>query len=282
MTRTKKPRKPSSIRNELGTQGFFSHSLVSSHNISQKSNYEDLNNFLTRTYTSTDHLQKELKCFYEKKVKAHNERYRSSCSHAKAVFKETIQSFPNTYLNSMICKPMVEELLNDQNKCLNETGPKPRPSRARKPDITCNALCEFKRPKTPRVNRSSSRKRSTSAPPPITTPSSDRFKTPTNSRQNLGPMSMITPKVSATPMCFLRRPEHGEVAFASSGSPLLVGRVSLDDIPTVSIPLQDGRIFSILPDPGASAPSLPEFDEETKKYLKTLRQHLELLAPNTP
>lgn len=55
-------------------------------------------------------------------------------------------------------------------------------------------------------------------------------------------MPVITPKMATAPMCVLRRPEHGEVAFATSGSPLLVGRVSLEDVPTVTVPLRDGRV----------------------------------------
>jgi len=277
MTRTKRPRKTSSIKKDFEGSS-SSHSSVAS-NCKPNLPRQKSDNFLSRDFDSAEHFLEEFELLYEAKLEVRHKKYKSACEHVKRIFEETRKNMPETFLNSKIRSYFDEDLLKVEDKA---EGNKARPSRICKP---ASSTYEFKRPKTPQVSRRSSRKRSVSAPPrpqPMATPKCDLFKTPSNSLQKLGPISSITPKVSNTPMCVMRRPERGEVVFASTGSPLLVGRVSLEDIPTVTVPLQDGRIFSILPDPSAGPPCLPEFDEETKKYLKTLRQHLELLAPSSP
>lgn len=53
----------------------------------------------------------------------------------------------------------------------------------------------------------------------------------------------ITPKIySNTPMSVMRRPQVGEMAVSLTGSPLLVGSVTCEEVPTVNVPLLDGRV----------------------------------------
>lgn len=47
----------------------------------------------------------------------------------------------------------------------------------------------------------------------------------------------------STPFSMMRRPQVGELAMSMSGSPLMVGAIPSDDIPTVNVPLQDGRVI---------------------------------------
>lgn len=40
----------------------------------------------------------------------------------------------------------------------------------------------------------------------------------------------------------MRRPQVGEMAVSLTGSPLLVGSVTCEEVPTVNVPLLDGRV----------------------------------------
>lgn len=102
--------------------------------------------------------------------------------------------------------------------------------------------------------------------------SGSKYKTPSN--RNIPSMPMVTPKVNPNiPLAVLRRPRQGEFAMSISGSPLMVSSVTYDEMASVSVPLPDGRVLSILPTEGIAAASL-NLDEETRKQLLKLRSNL--------
>ncbi len=162
--------------------------------------------------------------------------------------------------------------LKDENKeiCFTENYNFSKPKSAvqrslRKRSNSCNTRGTSK--KTPSV-RSSSCDRSNRN----THDSETKFKTPLN--RPIPNIPMVTPKVNPNqPMAVLRRPRMGEMAISMSGSPLMVSSVSHDEVISVSIPLPDGRILSILPTEGIDAANL-SLDNETRLQLKKLRQNL--------
>ncbi|XP_025199165.1 borealin-like [Melanaphis sacchari] len=100
-----------------------------------------------------------------------------------------------------------------------------------------------------------------------------RFKTPIN-RLPVPASATVTPKVNMhEPISMMRRPNQGEVALSMTGSPLMVSSVSRDDMATVSVPLANGNILSILPRAGATMDI--SFDEQTKNELLLLKGNIE-------
>lgn len=109
---------------------------------------------------------------------------------------------------------------------------------------------------------------------------SSKYKTPVN-RPPLPASVTVTPKVNVNePMSMMRRPNQGEVALSMTGSPLMISSVSRDDMATVSVPLANGNILSILPRAGATMDI--SFDEQTKNELLLLKGNIEgLLKMNS-
>ncbi|KAL5233544.1 hypothetical protein ACI65C_000954 [Semiaphis heraclei] len=100
-----------------------------------------------------------------------------------------------------------------------------------------------------------------------------KFKTPVNRLPVLN-SATVTPKVNMhEPISMMRRPNQGEVALSMTGSPLMVSSVSRDDMATVSVPLANGNILSILPRAGATMDI--SFDEQTKSELLLLKGNIE-------
>ncbi|KAL4089787.1 hypothetical protein QTP88_024751 [Uroleucon formosanum] len=109
--------------------------------------------------------------------------------------------------------------------------------------------------------------------PLITESMESRFKTPIN-RLPVPASATVTPKVNMhEPISMMRRPNQGEVALSMTGSPLMVSSVSRDDMATVSVPLANGNILSILPRAGATMDI--SFDEQTKSELLLLKGNIE-------
>ncbi|XP_075210701.1 borealin-related [Lycorma delicatula] len=89
------------------------------------------------------------------------------------------------------------------------------------------------------------------------------------------PITTITPKVNMNkPLTVIRHARIGEQAVSMSGSPLMLSSVPREDVATVSVPLQDGRIATILPTPGFQREHMPSLNDETKVQLKKLYKNL--------
>lgn len=102
--------------------------------------------------------------------------------------------------------------------------------------------------------------------------SANKLRTPMN--RNIPLVPAVTPKVNPNqPLSVLRRPRQGEFALSMDGSPLMVSSVTYDDMVTVTIPLADGRVLSILPTEGIDAADL-SLDEITRNQLLKLRSNL--------
>lgn len=102
--------------------------------------------------------------------------------------------------------------------------------------------------------------------------SANKLRTPLN--RNIPSVAAVTPKVNPNqPLSVLRRPRQGEFALSMDGSPLMVSTVTYDDMVTVTIPLADGRVLSILPTEGIDAADL-SLDEITRNQLLKLRSNL--------
>lgn len=102
--------------------------------------------------------------------------------------------------------------------------------------------------------------------------SASKYKTPLN--RAIPQVTFVTPKVNPhQPVSVLRRPKQGEFAMSLTGSPLMVSNVVSDSMVSVSIPLPDGRVLSILPTEGIDAANL-SIDEETRDQLVRLRSNL--------
>nr|CAH7726224.1 unnamed protein product [Callosobruchus chinensis] len=93
-------------------------------------------------------------------------------------------------------------------------------------------------------------------------------------------VGLITPKCNIKqPQLILRRPRGGEVAFSQQGSPLMPGAYVGDDAVNLNIPLDDGRVISLLPKMGAIRDSIiPQFEPETLKQLEQLRMNLDKMC----
>nr|CAI5825690.1 unnamed protein product [Callosobruchus analis] len=100
---------------------------------------------------------------------------------------------------------------------------------------------------------------------------------PTISRNEIG---TITPKCNIKqPQLILRRPRGGEVAFSQEGSPLMPGAYVGDNVVNLNIPLDDGRVISLLPEMGTIRESIiPQFEPETLKQLERLRNNLDKMC----
>ncbi|XP_012253594.2 borealin [Athalia rosae] len=104
----------------------------------------------------------------------------------------------------------------------------------------------------------------------------NKFKTPAMSKTRLNEYALVTPKVKPnTPLSVMRRPRQGEMALSMQGSPLLVTSVVNENVANVNVPLDNGRVLSLLPNDGLRLSYLPEFDDETRRQLLTLKQHLD-------
>ncbi|CAH1992898.1 unnamed protein product [Acanthoscelides obtectus] len=90
----------------------------------------------------------------------------------------------------------------------------------------------------------------------------------------------ITPKCNIKqPQLILRRPRGGEVAFSQEGSPLMPGAYVGDNLVNLNIPLDDGRVISLLPEMGTIRDSIiPQFDPETLQQLDRLRRNLDKMC----
>jgi len=241
---------------------------------------EDLLALVSKTYESPQHFKNELDIYYNNQVKKLEESLSKNKDSYSKLIDGVLQSLPESVLNLLLVGVLEDDQKHgDQNLHPNLMhSPKGRHSRSQQVQEP-----EFKVPRalsdTRRGSRQTSRKRSVSvsdAPPPVFT------RTPSSSKKPFFPLT-VTPKVNLNaPVSMKRRPLNSEIALSIHGSPLMCGSVPRDDIPTVTVPLGDGRVFSIAAEgtPGENSTDIPEWDEETKKYLKTLRQHLEILAPS--
>jgi len=280
MPRTKMPRKKSSMlkKAKLSMRPAPSVESLASSASSATETPDDLLNLLNTTYESVDQFKKAVEVFFEKRVELRKKSYEDSVQIVKNTIANLRSKNPKSFLNANLQSRFDESILKDIDIEPNEKVVTEHRSRLQSSN---KEPTEFKKPRTPRrtsrASSKSSHKRSLSAPAPSAPVPPPVFKTPLNRAQMAG-LKTITPKVSNTPVSVMRRPQHGEVAFSTSGSPLLISAVSREDIPTVSVPLIDGRVFSILPDPGLPPSDLPEFDDDTKKYLRTLREHLAMLS----
>lgn len=161
-------------------------------------------------------------------------------------------------------------IINDiQSLSIKEPGsfvkPKSVQRSLRKRSNSCSSRSTSKKP---HIIRSSSCERSNRN----IYDSGNKFKTPIN--RNITSIPVVTPKVNpSVPLSILRRPRQGEFAMSMSGSPLMVSSVTYDDTVSISIPLSDGRVLSILPTEGIDATNL-SLDEETREQLKKLRSNL--------
>ncbi|XP_046675908.1 uncharacterized protein LOC124364455 [Homalodisca vitripennis] len=270
MPRTKQVRKKTSVAK-----------LISATQKSQV-NQSSAQALVSKEYESPEDLLRELNTYYDLQKQKYEEGCEKACKEVKTLFTNILQELPEHIKLTNVHADVDKDYVSDQNQDPNATyttGPV-RMSRSQK----SNENTDFKMPKAPSRSRtrSSSRKNLSSVTqgPPV---SAEVFKTPTMSSRNLPSGATITPKIyNDKPITVMRRPLHGEMAISLDGSPLMVGATSREDIPTVNVPLHDGRIFSIMPEAGTPPENLPYFDETTKKYLKTLRDHLQILAPNTP
>ncbi|XP_012282880.1 uncharacterized protein LOC105701045 [Orussus abietinus] len=102
------------------------------------------------------------------------------------------------------------------------------------------------------------------------------FKTPAPRRMPSG-YAIVTPKIMPnTPLKILRRPHQGETAISMQGSPLLVSTDIQDSVANVNVALQNGNIISLASTSHELRLShIPSLDEETKRHLQTLRDHLD-------
>lgn len=179
------------------------------------------------------------------------------------MFKMSIPTDVGNSLLQDVPKRSVEESeLGDMSESTYK-----RPSRTREKTI------DIKKRKVERTtSRSTSQKRNVLAP---------QFQTPSTS-VNPRPVTstVITPKVDlAKPLSILRRPKQGERAVSVSGSPLMVSAITHEDFPSISVPLPDGMILSILPDTlGFEPDHIPYLDRQTRRQLETLKSHLQVFC----
>lgn len=155
------------------------------------------------------------------------------------------------------------ETSSKESKKSSDTNPRTKSQRSvRKRSNSCNSRSTQKKPN---VLRSASSDRNVMH-------SASKFKTPVN--RNIPSMPFVTPKVNPNiPLSVLRRPRQGEFAMSISGSPLMVSSVTYDEMASVSVPLPDGRVLSILPTEGIAAANL-NLDETTRKQLRKLHSNI--------
>uniref|UniRef100_A0A1B6MHT3 Borealin C-terminal domain-containing protein n=1 Tax=Graphocephala atropunctata TaxID=36148 RepID=A0A1B6MHT3_9HEMI len=288
MPRTKQIRKKSSMNKRHNPSGPSSSNVTLTDSANLHLDIEEPADVLmpshalvAKEYESSQDFLNKFNIYYDDQIKRHNLSYKLACEEVKTMFCSIIQQLPDAMKHANVHEYLHMGYLEEQQKELNsEDDSNVSHLSSRKPMDT-TVLQPLKTPR--KINtRVSPRRRSlcvAQAPPPQT----EVFKTPLISARRLQPGTTITPKIySETPITVMRRPLHGELAISLSGSPLMVGATSCEDIPTVNVPLRDGRILSIMPEAGAPPLDLPFLDETTRKYLQTLRGHLQILAPNSP
>uniref|UniRef100_A0A1B6MNW3 Borealin C-terminal domain-containing protein n=2 Tax=Graphocephala atropunctata TaxID=36148 RepID=A0A1B6MNW3_9HEMI len=248
---------------------------------SQEHSLSDWSGVLTEVQ-SHDEFLSNLNTYYDHQKQENCLNYEKACTNVKMVFRNIQQQFPDRIKLVNVMKSC-EEYSDDENNNPNTVATSSDRSRSHK-------LTEFKESCK---SRSSSRKHLpsvTQTPTVLATVKKDVnvcitpscLRTPLMSSRRLLPGATIKPKIRDSPITVMRRPIPGEIAVSMNGSPLMVGATSQDDFPTVNVPMEDGRVVSIMPEAGAQPDDLPYFDEATKGYLKTLQRHLKYLAPNTP
>uniref|UniRef100_A0A1B6M3L4 Borealin C-terminal domain-containing protein n=1 Tax=Graphocephala atropunctata TaxID=36148 RepID=A0A1B6M3L4_9HEMI len=275
MPRTKQVRKKSSVVNRSNTNEISSSHEYLVDPFSSKA-------LLSREYESDDHLLRDLNTYYDHQKQKNEVAYSRVCEEVKNIFSNILAELPDSIKLTNVHKDIDQCYVGDENLDLNTTVAPTATLRISSPLKPTNTT-EFKMPKEPpRANkRCSSRKLLSSVTQGQ--PAAEVFKTPLMNSRRLLSNATITPKIyNDNPITVMRRPLHGEVAISMDGSPLMVGPTLREDIPTVNVPLQNGKIFSIIPEAGTPPDDLPHFDEITRKYLKTLRDHLRIIAPNSP
>ncbi|KAF5275222.1 hypothetical protein FQR65_LT04256 [Abscondita terminalis] len=101
----------------------------------------------------------------------------------------------------------------------------------------------------------------------------NKFITPAHN-PSIPNYGVITPKVrSNTPQVLVRRPQQGEIAVSVQGSPLMVDHMVSTKL-NANIPLEDGRVLSILPERGLRTSQIPNIDPHIREQLQTLRDNL--------
>jgi len=118
----------------------------------------------------------------------------------------------------------------------------------------------------------------TAEKPTLTQP--QHLCTPANQGQPTGSswsIAMVTPgPMVQRPFSIMRKPMQGEVAISLSGSPLMVATdLELNGLPQVNVPLQDGKIISILPRDGFQECDVPSLNENTRRQLSVLRSYID-------
>ncbi|XP_071442990.1 borealin-like isoform X2 [Hetaerina americana] len=110
-------------------------------------------------------------------------------------------------------------------------------------------------------------------------------KLQTPALQTLPPnlMNTVTPKFNLNaPMSVVRVPREGEVAMSLTGSPLRVTSVITDSKPNVIVPLDNGRVLSVLPERGLRRSQMPELNDSLLYQLRVLKDNLNTLLENPP
>lgn len=97
----------------------------------------------------------------------------------------------------------------------------------------------------------------------------NEYKTPCNKS---APQFFITPKVNPlSPPAMLRLPLQGEFAVSAAGSPLQVSCAN-NDTASVNIPLKNGKVMSVLPQPGLNTKAIHKhLEPSVKQQLVTLQ-----------
>ncbi|XP_046677060.1 uncharacterized protein LOC124365150 [Homalodisca vitripennis] len=278
MPRTKQIRKKSSVneKHNLGGASVSKGNLLSDSHGAPPLSAQEL---VANEYESMQCFHEEFSIYYGLQINKHKLAYKKACEEVKNMIYDLLQQLPNVIKLSNVHGDIHKDNLEEQQEMASNFDLNISQSASSKSTETIQ-LKQFKTPR--KVNTRSSTKKLPLATAPGPALQVEVFKTPLLSARRLPLGTTITPKIySETPITVMRRPLHGELAISLSGSPLMVGATSCEDIPTVNVPLQDGRIFSIMPEEGAPF-DIPSLDETTKKYLKTLRDHLQILAPNSP
>ncbi|XP_063228045.1 uncharacterized protein LOC134534031 [Bacillus rossius redtenbacheri] len=108
-------------------------------------------------------------------------------------------------------------------------------------------------------------------PPPT---ANKNWKTPAVNHSD-NSVSVVTPKVKpGTCATVLRVPVQGEKVLSMRGSPILVTTQIGQNVANLNVPLPDGRILSILPEPVLELYEDMEIDAVTRHNLLTLQGHI--------
>jgi borealin len=217
-------------------------------------------------------MQFEARCalidkLFEGKLKALEHHYAVECLKT-----------PPAILNSKILQANGKE--NSNNKVVMEgtfqeadsTLPSRHRKRSRSVKVTTSTFSTDSRP----VTRSSSLNSRNRRPKPMTSTTRGIYQTPALKSTFASAPSLITPKVQPdVPLSMLRHPRQGELAFSTSGSPLVVTSSVYEQRANVNLRLADGRVVSILPEPTLWPRDILQVDEETRQQLLNLRNHMD-------